>query len=73
MEEWHPTQITVGLKSGPLSLEELMTIRERLCKMSDAQLVRQFEASLQMCQLDPGKRPPSAAFVQQLVQAWRAC
>ena len=59
------------MDAGPLSREELEAVRARLRKMSDAHLIRHYEASLQMCQLDPGKRPPSASFVQQLVQAWR--
>jgi len=63
--------VNTRMKDGPLTQEELEAVRERLRKMSDAQLVRHYEAGLQMCQLDPGKRPPSASFVQQLVQAWR--
>src|SRR5438034_9404332 len=38
--------------------------------MSDAQLIRMYDAGLQMCQLNQGRRP-SASFVQQLVQTWR--
>ena len=63
--------VNTRMKDGPLTQEELQAVRERLRKMSDAQLVRHYEAGLQMCQLDPGKRPSSASFVQQLVQAWR--
>ena len=59
------------MSDGPLSQEELKAVRVRLRKMSAAHLIRHYEASLQMCQLDPGKGPPSAAFVQQLVQTWR--
>jgi hypothetical protein len=38
--------------------------------MNDAQLARQYEASLLMCRMDRSG-PPSAAYIQQLVQAWR--
>ena len=58
------------MDGGPLSRDELEAVRVRLRKMSDTHLIRHYEAGLQMCQLNQG-RPPSAAFVQQLVQAWR--
>ena len=38
--------------------------------MTQADLVKFYDAGLQMCQLDRGV-PPRAAFIQQLVQAWR--
>jgi hypothetical protein len=57
-------------KTGPLDEPKLQKIRERLAKMSDAELVKFYEASIHMCQLDRGKAP-RAPFIQQLVQAWR--
>jgi hypothetical protein len=62
--------VNTRIKAALLTKGELHAVRERLRKMSDAQLIRHYEAGLQMCQLDQG-RAPSASFVQQLVQAWR--
>jgi hypothetical protein len=73
--------MTVGdPRSGPpdnepwvdrsLTALELQSLRERVAKMTQADLVKFYEAGLQTCQLAHGI-PPRAAFIQQLVQAWR--
>jgi len=54
----------------PLTAEELQDLKVRLSKMTQADLVKFYEASIHMCQLNRGE-PPSAGFVQQLVQAWK--
>jgi hypothetical protein len=53
-----------------LTAVELQSLRERLSKMSQAELVKFYDAGLQTCRLAHGI-PPRAAFIQQLVQAWR--
>lgn len=49
---------------------ELQALRTRLSTMTEADLVKFYDAGLHMCRLTNGV-PPRAAFVQQLVQAWR--
>ena len=39
--------------------------------MTQPELVKFYEAALEMCRLDQGA-PPRAAFIQQLVAAWKA-
>jgi hypothetical protein len=53
-----------------LSKQELEEFRQRLFKMSDAELVKCYNNCLYMCQLNSGQ-PPRAAYPQQLVQAWK--
>jgi hypothetical protein len=48
--------------------EELIALRTRLTKMTQADLVKFYDAGLHMCRLTDGV-PPRAAFIQQLVQA----
>ena len=54
----------------PLTAEEMKALRVRLSSMSDAELVKSYNAGLHMCQLDLG-RPPRAAFIQQLIASWK--
>lgn len=54
----------------PLSTQDLEALRVRLSKMTQADLVKFYDASLHMCQLTHGV-PPSAGFIQQHVQAWK--
>ncbi len=54
----------------PLTAEELRALRDRLSKMMQLELVKFYNAALEMCQLDRGV-PPRAAFVQQLVASWK--
>jgi hypothetical protein len=49
---------------------ELEALRTRLATMTEADLVNFYEAGLHMCRLTNGVFP-RAAFIQQLVQAWR--
>ena len=54
----------------PLTAEELKAARIRLSKMTDAELVKAYNAALEMCRLDRS-RLPRAAFIQQLVASWK--
>jgi hypothetical protein len=38
--------------------------------MTEAELVKAYNAALEMCRLDRGV-PPRAAFIQQLVASWK--
>jgi hypothetical protein len=53
-----------------LTAEELAALRIRLSKMTQADLVKFYDAGFQTCRLNHGA-PPRASFSQQLVQAWR--
>jgi hypothetical protein len=54
----------------PLLTQDLEELRVRLSKMPQAELVKFYDAAIRMCQLNRGV-PPSAGFIQQLVQAWK--
>ena len=54
----------------PLTAEELSELKVRLSKMSQADLVKFYDAGLFVCRLDHGE-PPRAGFIQQLVAAWK--
>ena len=54
----------------PLTAEELKDLKARLSKMTERDLVKFYDAGLHMCQLNRGT-PPRAAFIQQLVAAWK--
>jgi len=41
--------VNTRMKDGPLSQKELEAVRARLRKMTDAHVVRHYEASLQLC------------------------
>jgi hypothetical protein len=53
-----------------MTAEELQALRTALSKMTQPDLVKLYDAGLHMCRLANGI-PPRAAFIQQLVQAWR--
>jgi len=57
-------------KDGPLKKEQLDALRLRLSKMSVTALWNFYHACWSMCKPDR-REPPSASFVQQLVQAWK--
>ena len=54
----------------PLTAEQLKALRVRLSGMAQPEVVKFYEAGLHMCQLVHGV-PPRAAFIQQLVAAWK--
>jgi hypothetical protein len=54
----------------PLTAEELKDLKARLSKMTQADLVKFYDAGLFVCRLDQGA-PPRAAFIQQLVASWK--
>jgi len=54
----------------PLTAEELKALRVRLANMSEREVAMYYEDALYMCRLDQGV-PPRAAFIQQLVAAWK--
>jgi len=57
-------------KDRSLTAEELAALRDRLSKMTQANLVQFYEAGLQTCRLNHGE-PPRAPFIQQLVASWK--
>ena len=57
-------------KDRPLTTEELADLKVRLSKMTQAELVKFYDAGLSVCRLAHGE-PPRAAFIQQLVAAWK--
>jgi hypothetical protein len=65
-----PQPVSEAWLDRPLTAEDLRALRVRLSKMTDAELAKAYNAALHMCQLDRGV-PPRAAFVQQLVAAWK--
>jgi len=54
----------------PLAAEALRALRDSLAKMTEPELVKFYNAALEVCRLDRGE-PPPAAFIQQLVAAWK--
>ena len=54
----------------PLTAQELNALKVRLSKMTQADLVKFYDAGLFVCRLDHGA-PPRAGFIQQLVAAWK--
>ena len=54
----------------PLTAEDLKALKVRLSKTTQPELVKAYNAALFMCELDHGV-PPRAAFIQQLVAAWK--
>ena len=53
-----------------MSLDQIEQLRARLQRMGDHELQRFYESAHFMSRIDRGETP-RAAFVQQLVQAWR--
>lgn len=51
-----------------MTADELESLRDRLSKMTQADLVKFYKAGLQMCRLNRGV-PARAPFIQQFVQA----
>jgi hypothetical protein len=58
-------------KSGPFTEADLHKVRERLAKMSPNELRKFYISAWHVSRLDDQGRPPQAAFIQQLVQAWK--
>ena len=58
-------------KSGPLTEDDLNKVRERLARMSPDELRKFYISAWHVSRLDDQGRPPQAAFIQQLVQAWK--
>jgi hypothetical protein len=57
-------------RDGPLSKEDLIQIRQRLARMAMGELRQWYQSAYDLCRLEEG-RTPKAAFIQQLVQAWK--
>jgi hypothetical protein len=53
-----------------MSQDQIELLRARLLRMGEAELLRFYESAHYMSRIDRGETP-RAAFVQQLVQAWR--
>lgn len=56
---------------APLSPEQLAALRQRFARMSLTGLTDAYYAAWLRCKMEPGGKPPRAAFIQELVQAWR--
>jgi len=56
-------------ESGPFDREGMAELRERLAAMSSRELAEFYSACHYMCR--PDEHAPRAAFVQQLVAAWK--
>ncbi len=59
-----------ALARSPLTTEELKDLRIRLSKMTQYELMKFYDDALSLCRLENGA-PPRAAFIQQLVAAWK--
>ena len=55
----------------PLNPEQLATLRQRFARMSLTGLADAYYAAWLRCKMEPGGKPPRAAFIQELVQAWK--
>ena len=54
----------------PLTAEDLKALKVRLSKTTHQELMKFYDAALEMCQFNQGV-PPRAAFIQQLVASWK--
>jgi hypothetical protein len=64
------TKMNDCAKDGPLTKEQLLALRVRLSKMSWTAVRDFYHASWTLCKIERDEAP-RAAFVQQLVQAWK--
>ena len=55
----------------PLTPEQLANLRQRFARMSLTGLADAYYAAWLRCKMEPGGKPPRAAFIQELVQAWK--
>ena len=56
---------------APLTPEQLASLRERFARMSLTGLADAYYAAWLRCKMEPGGKPPRAAFMQERVQAWK--
>jgi hypothetical protein len=56
---------------APLTPEQLAALRQRFARMSLTGLADAYYAAWLRCKIEPGGKPPRAAFIQELVQAWK--
>ena len=56
---------------APLSPEQLAALRLRFARMSLTGLADAYYAAWLRCKMEPGGKPPRAALIQELVQAWK--
>jgi hypothetical protein len=56
---------------APLTSEQLAALRQRFARMSLTGLADAYYAAWLRCKMEPGGKPPRAAFMQELVQAWK--
>ena len=56
---------------APLTSEQLAAFRQRFARMSLTGLADAYYAAWLRCKMEPGGKPPRAAFMQELVQAWK--
>ena len=68
---YHGEQMAKDHKDHPLRPEDLAALRHRFARMSITGLSDAYHAAWLRCKLEPGGNPPRAAFIQELVQAWK--
>jgi hypothetical protein len=56
---------------APLNPDQLAALRQRFARMSLTGLTDAYYAAWLRCKMEPGGKPPRAAFIQELVQAWK--
>jgi len=56
---------------APLTPEQLAALRQRFARMSLTGLADAYNAAWLRCKMEPGGKTPRAAFIQELVQAWK--
>jgi hypothetical protein len=60
-----------ALKDHPLGPQDLAALPQRFARMSITGLSDAYHAAWLRCKLEPVGTPPQAAFIQELVQAWK--
>jgi hypothetical protein len=60
-----------GTADQPLNQEQLEDLRQRFARMSITALSDAYHAAWLRCKMEPGGKPPRAAFIQEFVQAWK--
>lgn len=55
----------------PFTSQQLGALRQRFARMSLTGLADAYYAAWLRCKMEPGGKPPRAAFIRELVQAWK--
>jgi hypothetical protein len=72
--EWRRRKLAClsDFSDKPLSVEDLIRLRQRLSHMSARELGKYYQQRLRDCRLQPSNSPPKCESVQSLVAAWRS-